>query len=104
MLVIRDEQVIASIYLIFGYRKIAGSFLDFFNQVAKAVFASFGIFWYHSLKVAKVATKYPNYFSLSGNLLTILKDQKEMYEAFLATLPSDAKTVLATVTKDLCKG
>lgn len=104
MTIIRDEQIIASIYALRHWSKLTQSFVDTLAPAIRSGLLPLGIIWQRNYKdFSFLCKKYPEYFKMESNVLNCIKTEKETFDAFLATLPENEKTILATVLGELSK-
>lgn len=103
MTFIRDEQIIAAVYVMTGWHQFVQSFMEALYAKAYNGLMSLKIVWTHDVKNwHHVAEEYPFYFSYDeGEQVLHCKTPAEIcFQAFLATLPDSTKKLLATVIKE----
>lgn len=105
--VIRDEQIVASVIVLARWRKFLPSFVDTFYKNFTSVLSSNGILWQRSdtEDLRNLARKYPRYFRWNKTYLEYLPEDPDLaFKAFLETLPKETQDILANATKKACGG
>lgn len=107
IVLIRDEQVVASVIVLASWTKLLPTFIDtFYRNFANALSAN-SIIWQRddTKGLAELARKYPKYFRWNKTYLEYLpKDHNLAFNAFLETLPKSVQDILAIATKKVCGG
>lgn len=98
MIFVYDEQILASIYCLLGWKKVVANFLEnlFYSSNLSRILAASGIVWLHRSKDKPFWEKYSEYFEKNTTIIHVLKERQEIYQAFLDSLPKDIQVALAT--------
>ena len=104
MTIIRDEQIIAAIYVMTGWHQFVQSFMEACYAKIYNGLMSLKIAWVHdsSKKWWHVADEYPHYFRYDDaeQVLHCTTPAEISFQAFLATLPDSTKKLMATVIRE----
>lgn len=99
MTFIYDVQIIAAVYALKNWKTFIESFIDsLYHSEFPRMLATMKIVWLapdKNNRLEILAKTYPTYFEYKGNTLICRKAPKDVYNAFLATLPQEIQSNLA---------
>ncbi len=103
MTYIYDEQVLASVYCIKGWKKYTRSFLESAYYYQAEQLSVSGIMWIRPKEketaLDELAKKYKSIFKRKEKHIEITLDQNSMYQMFLGGYPKEDQEVLAAFVK-----
>lgn len=100
MVIIGDEQIITAVCLLNHWTKVTSSYMDtLFSSIYNQLLALQIMYRRDYKTLEDFAKKYPTYYKMEGNVLNLIAKEQLAFDAFLATLPDEVKSAIATVLK-----
>lgn len=101
---IYDEQVLASVYCIKGWRRFAPSFLTTAFIRCQGLLHANNMIWMRDKEktFSIIAKQYGSFFEVKNGILEFTRSQEEVYETFIKGYPIEFQNALATFTKIIC--
>ena len=101
MIMIRDEQIVAAVYIVMNWSSFTIGFLhSLYASTFVNALTSAGIIWQNITdknRLEFLATKYPNHFLFESGVLKCIKSQEECFNAFIDSLPEDIQRLIASL-------
>lgn len=99
-----DEQILASVFCIKGWRRFAPSFLTTAYIHCQGLLHANNMIWLREADKAfeNLSKKYPSIFVVKNGILEIARSQEEIYEIFVKSYPAEFQVTLSTLTKVIC--
>jgi len=100
MVIIGDEQIITAVCLLNHWTKVTSTYMDtLFSAIYNQLLALHIMYRRDYKTLEDFAKKYPTYYKMEGNVLNLIAKEQLAFDAFLATLPDEVKSAIATVLK-----
>lgn len=99
-----DEQILASVFCIKGWKRFAPSFLTTAYINCQGLLHANNMVWLREVDKAfeNLSKKYPSIFVVKNGILEIARSQEELYEVFIKSYPAEFQVTLSTLTKVIC--
>lgn len=99
-----DEQILASVFCIKGWKRFAPSFLTTTYIRCQGLLHANNMVWLREKDktFTTLSKTYQGFFAVKNGILEITKSQEEVYETFIKGYPVEFQNTLATFTKVIC--